>query len=384
VVKAQLEISKAKLQKSLRDLERTSIYLKFNGRINDVFTELDQFVATGTPLFNAFGLEKIIINAQFPVDQFRLFAKSFNDKSLQTTKADSVLNMTDLLQSFGLTAVVEVAGSGFNNWGATPDAPFYTTDTPGVIVSYVNLVNGEIKFRENNDWAVNYGDDGSGSGLALNGGNIAVTAGSYKVTLDLNNLTYAIEDFTIGIVGSSYNNWGASPDFGLTYDPYSDVFRGIVTLLDGEMKFRMNNDWGTNYGDDGVDGVLDLNGANIATTAGIYIVTVNLKDLSYSLEEITSVWGIVGSAYNNWGATPDAQFSRDWSQPFDDIWILKDVTLLDGEYKIRSNNDWGTNYGDDGADGTLELNGANIVSVAGTYTIVLDFTDPANPTYTVN
>ncbi|MBL4905182.1 MAG: SusE domain-containing protein [Flavobacteriaceae bacterium] len=295
-----------------------------------------------------------------------------------TFNATAYVDILDLSTTFG------IVGSGFNNWGATPDAPFYTTDTPGVIVSYVNLVNGEIKFRENNDWAVNYGDDGSGSGLALNGGNIAVTAGSYKVTLDLNNLTYAIEDFTIGIVGSSYNNWGASPDFGLTYDPYSDVFRGIVTLLDGEMKFRMNNDWGTNYGDDGVDGVLDLNGANIATTAGIYIVTVNLKDLSYSLEEITSVWGIVGSAYNNWGATPDAQFSRDWSQPFDDIWILKDVTLLDGEYKIRSNNDWGTNYGDDGADGTLELNGANIASVAGTYTIVLDFTDPANPTYTVN
>ncbi|PCJ47500.1 MAG: hypothetical protein COA74_11385 [Gammaproteobacteria bacterium] len=139
VVKAQLEISKAKLQKSLRDLERTSIYLKFNGRINDVFTELDQFVATGTPLFNAFGLEKIIINAQFPVDQFRLFAKSFNDKSLQTTKADSVLNMTDLLQSFGLTAVVEVAGSGFNNWTAKVERFSDSLDplsrTVGVIVS---------------------------------------------------------------------------------------------------------------------------------------------------------------------------------------------------------------------------------------------------------
>jgi hypothetical protein len=157
-----------------------------------------------------------------------------------------------------------------------------------------------------------------------------------------------------------------------------------VTLIDGEMKFRMNNDWGTNWGDDGADGTLEEGGANIVVTAGIYIATVNMNDLSYSLEPITNVWGLVGGAYNNWGASPDAQFKRDWSRPFDDIWILNDVTLIDGEYKFRSNNDWGTNYGDDGSDGTLENGGANIVAVAGTYSFVLDFSDPANPTYTIN
>ena len=158
--------------------------------------------------------------------------------------------------------------------------------------------------------------NGADGTLDDGGANIAVTAGSYKITMNLNDLTYTIENFSIGIVGGAYNNWGASPDFALTYDPYSDVFRGIVTLIDGEMKFRMNNDWGTNYGDDGADGVLELNGANIAVTAGIYIATVNLNDLTYTLEGITNVWGLVGGAYNNWGATPDAQFTRDWSQPF--------------------------------------------------------------------
>jgi hypothetical protein len=37
-----------------------------------------------------------------------------------------------------------------------------------------------------------------------------------------------------------------------------------------------------------------------------------------------------------------------------------------------------------GADGTLDDGGDNIISVAGTYSFVLDFTDPDNPTYTIN
>ena len=64
--------------------------------------------------------------------------------------------------------------------------------------------------------------------------------------------------------------------------------------------------------------------------------------------------------------------------------MLNNVTLLDGEYKFRSNEAWALNYGDTGADGTLDDGGDNIISVAGTYSFVLDFTDPDNPTYTIN
>jgi len=58
--------------------------------------------------------------------------------------------------------------------------------------------------------------------------------------------------------------------------------------------------------------------------------------------------------------------------------------VTDGEIKFRSNNAWDTNYGDDGNDGTLEAEGANIPISAGTYTISLDFSDPSAITYTIN
>ena len=303
------------------------------------------------------------------------------------------ITVSTYMTALDLSTPWGVVGSGANDWGATPDLPFFTTETEGVLAAYVNLIDGEIKFRQNNSWDapnINYGDNGADGTLEEGGANIAVTAGDYKITMDLNNLTYTIEPFSLGIVGDAYNEWGATPDFKLEYDQYSDVFRGIVTLLDGAMKFRENNSWDApnkNYGDNGADGTLEEGGANIVVSAGIYIATVNLNDMTYTLEPIDSVWGLVGGAYNEWGATPDAQFSRDWSRPFDDIWILNDVTLIDGEYKFRANNSWDApnkNYGDTDGDGVLEEGGGNIVTTAGTYSFVLNFNDPENPTYTKN
>ena len=293
----------------------------------------------------------------------------------------SILNATAYEDLLDQSTPWGVVGSAANNWGATPDLPFYTTGTDGILVAYVTLIDGQIKFRKDNSWDLNYGDTGVDGTLEEGGDNIDVTAGTYEIIMNLNTLTYTIAPLSWGIVGSAYNNWGATPDGMLTYDPYSNQWRGILTLLDGEMKFRLNNDWNaSNYGSsDGVN--LVLGGDNIAVTAGIYIITANFDELTYELEEIDRVWGLVGSAYNDWGATPDAQFSRDWSTN-DEAWILNDVTLIDGEWKIRANNDWGVNYGsDDGVN--LSMTGANISATAGTYTVRLDFADPDNPTYTI-
>lgn len=288
-----------------------------------------------------------------------------------TVKATAYTAYLDLSTTWG------VVGSGYNNWGAFPDAPFFTTSSAGVLVSYVTLVDGEIKFRENNAWTNNLGDNGADGSLEASGANIAVTAGTYKITLNISNNTYSIVKYSWGIVGSAYNNWGATPDFNFTYDDATNQWRAIVKLLTGEFKIRKNNDWAVNYGDDGANGTLDAGGANIAVTAGKYQITFNEADLTVKIEAIPNIWGLVGSAYNNWGATPDAQFNRDWRN--DGVWILKNVTLTAGEFKFRDGNDWALNYGDTGADGTLDSGGDNIVAVAGVYTIKLDFSNPSSP-----
>lgn len=263
-----------------------------------------------------------------------------------------------------------VVGSGYNDWGgAGLDGTFYTTSTANVIVAYVALVTGEIKFRENNDWGNNIGDNGLDGTLEPNGANIPVTiAGRYKIEINLNDNTYTMEPFTWGIVGGAYNNWGATPDAAFSYDYTTDTFKVGVKLIDGEMKFRFNNDWGVNFGDDGGDGTLDAGGANIAVTAGFYKFTLDLVNNTY-MYQTGDVWGIIGSAYNDWGATPD--FTLTEVNP--GVWIAEGVDFIPGEMKFRINEDWGVNMGDDGADGTLDDGGANIViTEAGKYRIVLD------------
>lgn len=269
-----------------------------------------------------------------------------------------------------------VVGSGYNNWGAFEDGVFYTTGTNGVYVAYVTLVAGEIKFRENNAWDNNFGDTGADGTLDAGGDNIAVTAGTYKITLNLNDNTYTKEPFSWGIVGSGYNNWGATPDAKFYYDYTTDTFKVGVKLIAGEIKFRLNNAWDTNFGDTGADGTLENGGDNIVVTAGYYNVTLDLNNSVYTLEA-GDVFGIVGSGYNNWGATPDFSLT----QVNTDVWVGDIVTLVNGEIKFRVNNAWDTNYGDTGADGTIEAGGDNIAVTAGMYRVVLDI---ANGTYALN
>ncbi len=302
----------------------------------------------------------------------------------KTTSVDSPTNslmITAYQDLLDLSSPWGVVGSAYNDWGATPDAPFYKVQgQPNVYVAYVTLKDGEWKIRKDNDWTVNYGDDGGDGTLEAGGANISATAGTYKIVFDEANLTYTIEKYTWGIVGSAYNDWGATPDAPLEYDPYTDTWRTQVKLLEGEFKIRLNNDWGTNYGDDNADGTLDDGGANIVVSAGYYEIIVNFNDMTYTLEK-TQIWGVVGSGYNDWGATPDFPFKRDFSK--DDVYVIDEITLLDGEIKFRVNNDWAINYGDTGLDGILEEGGDNIPSTAGVYSIVLDFSNPSVPTYSI-
>jgi len=293
------------------------------------------------------------------------------------------LSVTPYTAFLDLSTPWGVVGSGYNNWGQFPDAPFFTTSTPNVIVAYVTLKDGAIKFRQNNDWGVNVGDNGADGSLESGGADINVTAGTYKITFNTSTNSYTMAAYTWGIVGSAYNNWGADgPDFKFDYDDSSDKWRAIVKLSAGAMKIRKNNDWAVNFGDNGADGTLEAGGADINVTAGKYQITFDEKNSTIEILLIDHIWGLVGSAYNNWGADgPDAIFTRDWRE--DNVWVLKDkyVTLMAGAFKFRDSNDWATNYGDNSADLSLEAGGADIVSTANVYYVKLNFNNEASPTW---
>jgi len=292
-----------------------------------------------------------------------------NTVNISVTPYSSLL---DLSTSLGVVGSATPGGWGNEN---ILDLPFYTTATTNVYVAYVTLRNGEIKFRNNNDWSENWGDDGADGTLDSYGANIAVSAGTYKIEVNFSSMTYTMEEYSWGIVGSATTNGWGGPDMMFHYNSFQDDWRAVVTLGDGEVKFRFNNDWGVNYGDDGADGTMEANGANIAVSAGHYLVTMNLNTQSYTMEEM-DVWGLVGSATANGWDGPNDKFMPDFGIN-EGYYYISGAVLTDGEIKVRQNDAWGVNYGDDGNDGTLELNGANIPVSAGTYNITLNLA--ANP-----
>ena len=268
-----------------------------------------------------------------------------------------------------------IVGSGYNNWGAFEDGVFYTTNEADVIVSYVTLVTGDIKFRENNAWGGDLGDaNGDGVLDADPDNNIAVTEGNYKITINTSNQNYTIEKFSWGIVGSGYNDWGnGGPDAKFYYDYTTDTFKVGVKLIDGDIKVRQNNAWGGDLGDANGDGVLDADpDNNIAVTEGHYLMTVNWNDNNYTLEEAT-VWGIVGSGYNDWGnGGPDFALTEIQTNVF----VGDIAVLVDGDIKFRPNNTWDGDYGDANGDGILDQDPDNNIAVtAGNYRVKIDFND---------
>ena len=159
---------------------------------------------------------------------------------------------------------------------------------------YVYL-NGEFKFLEATDdlvfsWAnVAYGDGGAGI-LDTKGGNLNAAAGYYYIKADTQKLTYSTTKTDWGIIGSATpQGWSASTP--MTFDIANNVWTITVALVGGqEIKFRANDAWTLNYGDDGANGVLEEGGANIAVpTSGTYIVTLDLsksRAYTYTLEKL--------------------------------------------------------------------------------------------------
>ena len=189
-----------------------------------------------------------------------------------------------------------------------------------------------------------------------------------------------------GLVGSAVNGWGgtnrgfaAGNDVPFLSNGQDGIFRAVATLYDGEFKIREDNAWGLNYGDNGADGTLEQNGANIAISAGHYVIDFDAVNFTITITPAGTVWGVVGSAtLNGWGAAEDVKLVPDPCN--DGVYIIKDVVLTDGEIKFRQDDAWGVNLGDNGADGTTEANGANIAVSAGTYDMTLD---TVNGTYTL-
>lgn len=149
---------------------------------------------------------------------------------------------------------------------------------------YINFVDGpphDFKMVKGNNWGA--GDFGSAGGNNLQnfGPNLTMTgaAGVFYVKANTQNMTWSYTRIaTWGIIGSATpGGWGASTP--MTFNAGTGSWTITTNLVGGqELKFRANDDWGINFGDDSPrDNKPDYNGGNIPIAAdGNYTISLDI------------------------------------------------------------------------------------------------------------
>ncbi|BDX04853.1 efflux RND transporter periplasmic adaptor subunit [Planctobacterium marinum] len=142
VLKARIEIAEATVEQAQRNIERTEVSLPFTSRISAVYVEENQFIGSGSALFEASSFDKMLINAQFSVKDFRrivatLDTQKVNIQQLLTSGASSPQKLLS-----GLSVIIEHPTEQNLKWPAKVERIADNLDpqtrTVGVIVSVLN------------------------------------------------------------------------------------------------------------------------------------------------------------------------------------------------------------------------------------------------------
>ncbi|WP_281227693.1 SusE domain-containing protein [Flavobacterium aquiphilum] len=146
---------------------------------------------------------------------------------------------------------------------------------------YVNFAaaGSKYKYTTQANWdGTNYGAGATAGTISTTGGDINGPAiGYYRVEVDTEKLTQKLTATAWGIVGAATTG-GWDNSTAMTYDKDKKVWTITATLKADDMKFRANNAWDINFGDDGADGILEYGAANIKVpSAGNYTVTLDLS-----------------------------------------------------------------------------------------------------------
>jgi starch-binding outer membrane protein SusE/F len=184
-------------------------------------------------------------------------------------------------------------------------------------------------------------------------------------------------------VPGSHQGWtpATAPKIASVND--NGVYEGYLYFPDAKTNFKLNPapNWDNDFGgtSSGNKGTLAPKASDLEVNgAGYYLLKANTNSLTWSALKTT--WGVIGDATaGSWGA--DQAMTYDVAAK---VWKAT-IPLTVGEIKFRANGNWDDiNYGDNGADGTLEAGGDNIkVTQAGSYQITLDLSIPGNYNYTL-
>lgn len=226
--------------------------------------------------------------------------------------------------------------------------------------------------------------------LVLGGAPVTLNeVGKYEISFNAYTLEYSIVNKDRMYVPGGANGWSFGNNVLSTTDGH--IFSGYVGLS-GAFKVTDADNWNSNnYGAGATEGTLDATGGDISIAEpGLYYMTVNMNDLTYTVVPITTI-GIIGSfSANNWGSdyatmTMGTIANEDGTESTDYWTWTADVDFTDAttQWKFRMNEGWTYNLGASGDVEPVEVKigstyeglvggGKNLATPMGNTVVTLD------------
>ncbi|WP_075602267.1 SusF/SusE family outer membrane protein [Saccharicrinis aurantiacus] len=264
--------------------------------------------------------------------------------------------------------------------------PLVLNEATSLWESTMLVEEGEYVFKDNSYRQTVLGDDGTMTGkLVADGEKIATEAAVYKFSLDLENMTYTMEQSNfpnnIYLVGS-HNGWdnataGAHKNFfDGTYEVYQDFPENSACKWLPQL-----GSWDNDFGDDpnNPGNIISEGETNVLIPdAGFYLMQVDLSTQKWTATSTT--WGIIGDATSGgWDAQTNFTTFDATTNTF-----TMEADLTVGSMKFRGTDDWSVNYGGTGLTGEPIPGGDNLsIQEAGTYSISLVLTQGGNYSYSI-
>lgn len=247
---------------------------------------------------------------------------------------------------------------------------------------------GAVKFRAMDSWDTNWGSNDFPTGVGVqNGPDIPISSsGYYRVTFNDESGSYSFVPVSstfsqIGVIGTGVGGWSDSDEKFLTQSaptgPGAHIWTGTINFSAGEVKFRADASWSTNWGETTYPSGYGIgNGPNIPIpTGGTYFVYFNSASGEYMIGPVANgtpygTVGMIGPATpNGWGG-PDENLIKNPANPYK---FSRVFPLVDGDLKFRADDDWAVNWGASTFPGGIGVQGgANIPAQAGTYFITFN------------
>ncbi len=108
---AQINKSQTNLAESRDTLKRTEVILPLDARIGRVFVDKDEYIAIGSPMFEAFSMDAVEIKTQLPLDKFFPLLLTSNDQSFSF---HSPADYQEKLSQLNIQAIVKLVGNNLN------------------------------------------------------------------------------------------------------------------------------------------------------------------------------------------------------------------------------------------------------------------------------